>query len=108
MSEKFLSGLVHVVHFWLKEGVSETECQQFIAGVKALGSIEHVNLIHVGVAANTEKRDVVDNSFAVSEILFFDDEIAQKAYQDHPSHHKFVEQFSHLWEKVVVQDSVKA
>ncbi|HEU0111987.1 MAG TPA: Dabb family protein, partial [Flavisolibacter sp.] len=28
----------------------------------------------------------------------------QKTYQDHPIHKKFVEDCSHLWEKVVVYD----
>jgi len=108
IGDKYLTGLVHVVHFWLKADVSDEDRVQFVEGVKALGQIEHVNILHVGVAANTEQRDVVDNSFSVSEILFFDDEVAQKAYQDHPLHHQFVDTYSHLWEKIVVQDSVKA
>lgn len=108
MNDKFLSGLVHVVHFWLKPDTSAAELADFVAGVKALGHIAQVKQLHVGIAANTEQRDVVDNSFTVSEILFFDDEVAQKQYQDHALHQQFIETYSHLWEKVVVQDSVCA
>jgi hypothetical protein len=108
MSNNLISGLVHVVHFWVKPGVSESELKDFIQGVKGLANIEGVKQAHVGVAANSEKRDVVDNSFTVSEMLFFDDEAAEHKYQIHPDHKAFVDRFSHLWEKVVVQDSVSA
>jgi len=41
-------------------------------------------------------------------MLFFDDLAGQKTYQDHPVHRKFVEDCSHLWEKVVVYDAIAA
>ena len=56
--------------------------------------------------ASTEKRDVVDNSYSASELIFFDDVAGQDAYQVHPIHEKFVEQCSHLWQKVIVYDSI--
>jgi hypothetical protein len=49
---------------------------------------------------------VVDTSWDVSELLFFDDEAGQKVYQDHPIHQAFVENCSHLWEKVLVYDAL--
>jgi len=60
------------------------------------------------VPASTEKRDVVDNSFSASEMLFFDDLAGQKAYQDHPVHKQFVADCSHLWQRVVVYDAIAA
>lgn len=36
----------------------------------------------------------------------FDNQAGQDTYQLHPLHVKFVEENSHLWEKVVVYDSV--
>jgi hypothetical protein len=62
--------------------------------------------MHIGVPASTEQRPVVDSSYSASELMFFDDVAGQEAYQVHPIHKKFVEQCSHLWEKVIVYDSI--
>ena len=98
--------LVHHVFFWLKNPDSKEDLAKLLAGLRTLAQIETVRGTHFGVPASTEKRDVVDNSYGASEILFFDDTAGQKAYQDHPIHKKFVEDCSHLWEKVVVYDAL--
>ena len=100
--------LVHHVFFWLKNPGSKADLAQLLAGIRSLAAIETVRGIHVGVPASTEKREVVDNSYSASEMLFFDDLAGQKAYQDHPVHKKFVEDCSHLWERVVVYDAIAA
>lgn len=96
--------VVHHVFFWLKNPESMTDRDQLVEGVKTLGKIETIRKIHVGVPASTEKRDVVDTSWHVSELMFFDDEAGQKVYQDHPIHLSFVKNYGHLWSKVVVYD----
>ncbi|GIL22310.1 MAG: DabB protein [Bacteroidota bacterium] len=98
--------LVHHVFFWLKNPNSKEDLAKLIAGVKALSRIETIQYIQVGVPANTEKRDVVDTSYSVSELMFFKDLAGQKTYQDHPLHVKFIEECSHLWERVVVYDTI--
>jgi hypothetical protein len=98
--------LVHHVFFWLKNPDSKEDLAKLIAGVKSLEKIETIRTIHVGVPASTEKRDVVDNSYSVSELMFFDDTAGQKTYQDHPIHQKFIADCSHLWERVVVYDTI--
>jgi uncharacterized protein YabE (DUF348 family) len=100
--------LVHHVFFWLKNPDSVEDRAALIVGIKKLGEIETVRAIHVGVPASTEKRDVVENSYHVSEMLCFDDVEGQNAYQVHPAHKKFVEECSHLWSKVVVYDVMAA
>jgi hypothetical protein len=100
--------LVHHVFFWLKNPDSKEDLAKLLAGIRGLAQIETVRGIHVGVPASTEKRDVVDNSYSASEILYFDDTAGQKTYQDHPLHKKFVEECSHLWGKVIVYDAVSA
>ena len=65
--------LLHHVFFWLKNPDSKEDLEKLIAGVKSLAAIETVRSIHVGVPASTEKREVVDNSYHVSELLGFDD-----------------------------------
>jgi hypothetical protein len=100
--------LVHHVFFWLKRPESKEDLAKLLAGLRTLAKIETVRGVHFGVPASTEKRDVVDNTYSASEILFFDDTAGQKVYQDHPIHKKFVEDCSHLWERVVVYDAISA
>ena len=99
--------VVHHVLFWLKNPNSKADRDKLIAGVKSLGKIKTVRELHVGVVASTEKRDVVDNSWAVSELMRFSDLAGQQAYQDDPIHLKFVEECSPLWDKVIVYDAVE-
>ncbi len=95
----------HHVFFWLKNPDSKEDLRKLIEGVQTLSKIETIRDFHIGVPASTEKRPVVDASFSVSELLFFDDVEGQNIYQEHPVHQKFVENYSHLWEKVIVYDS---
>ena len=103
-TQKFL---LHQVYFWLKNPEAEADKKELIAGLKTLASIPTVRQIHVGTLASTEKRDVVDTSWDVSELLFFDNETDQKIYQDHPIHQEFNKKCAHLWEKVVVYDTLE-
>lgn len=98
--------IVHHVFFWLKNPNSQEDLDQLIAGVKTLSKIETVRDLRVGVVASTEKREVVDSSWSVSELIFFSDLAGQATYQDHPIHQEFIKKCSHLWEKVVVYDAV--
>lgn len=77
-------------------------------GVRTLAKIETVRELHVGVLANTEKRDVVDTSWQVSELMFFSDLSGQSTYQTHPVHLEFIKNYGHLWSKVVVYDAMDA
>jgi hypothetical protein len=98
--------LSHHVFFWLKNADSEQDRAKLIEGIRSLAAIETVRELRVGIPASTEKREVVDNSYSVSELLFFDDVEGQNIYQEHPVHKKFVENYSHLWERVVVYDTI--
>lgn len=96
--------IIHHVFFWLNNPDSESDKQQLIEGLNTLGSIDEVKFLLVGTPASTIKREVVDNSFDVSELMIFDSVEAQDAYQVHPMHTEFVQSYSHLWERVVVYD----
>lgn len=100
--------LVHHVFFWLKNPQSTQDLNALLAGIKTLEAIETVRGLHVGVPASTEKREVVDNSYSASELLFFDNLEGQSTYQSHPIHQKFVKDCSHLWSKVVVYDAISS
>ena len=97
--------LVHHVFFWLKNPDSKEDLNKLIEGLKSLMKIEHLRLGKIGLPAATEKRPVVDHSYSVSLLNFFDDVDGQNKYQDHPIHVKFVEECKHLWAKVLVYDS---
>ena len=100
--------LVHHVFFWLKNPQSMEDRDKLVKGVKSLSKIGTIKMLHVGVPASTEKRDVVDNSYHVSELMFFDSVEDQKVYHDHPIHQAFIKEHSMLWDKVVVYDTMQA
>lgn len=106
MEPKNKKQLSHHVFFWLKNRDSKEDLNKLIEGLRTLEKIESVRKIHIGVPASTEQRSVVDSSYSASELMFFDDVEGQNIYQEHPIHKKFIEQCSHLWEKVVVYDSI--
>lgn len=101
-----LPPVVHHVFFWLKDPSSVADRDKLVEGLKTLAGIPIIRELHVGVLASTEKRDVVDTSWQVSELMFFDNVADQLAYQQHPLHLDFVKNYSHLWAKVVVYDAM--
>ncbi|TDE12337.1 Dabb family protein [Dyadobacter psychrotolerans] len=104
--EKSKTPLVHHVFFWLKNPGSTADRDGIVEGLKTLRKIGAIKELRIGVVASTEKRDVVDNSWAVSELMFFEDLAGQAIYQDHPIHQKFIKDCSHLWDKVIVYDAM--
>lgn len=107
MNDDSTSGqIVHHVFFWLVNPDSEEDKQQLIEGLNSLREIEEVKELMIGTPASTLERDVVDNSFQVSELMIFESTEAQDTYQVHPKHELFVEKYSHLWDRVVVYDMI--
>lgn len=96
--------IIHHVFFWLKEPDNEEARLQLQQGLRTLSAIPQVKQLLVGTPASTEKREVVDNSWQVSELMYFQSLEDQAAYQEHPIHKAFVEKYGHLWQKVVVYD----
>ena len=103
--EKKKEVFVHHVYFWLKNPGSEADKNKLIEGLQTLLKISTVRMAHIGTPAATS-RGVIDSSYAVSWLLFFDNLEDEEIYQKHPDHLKFVENYAHLWEKVIVYDSV--
>ena len=96
---------VHHVYFWLKNPGTEADKAQLVDGLKKLSAVETIDSFHIGQPADTD-REVIDRSYAVSWLLLFKNKADQDVYQVHPLHLKFIEECSHLWQKVVVYDSV--
>lgn len=106
MEPKNKKQLAHHVFFWLKNRNSKEDLKKLLDGLKMLEKIPSVRGLHIGVPAATEKRPVIDDSYSASELIFFDDLAGQDIYQVHPIHKKFIEDCAHLWEKVIVYDSM--
>jgi hypothetical protein len=98
--------VVHHVLFWLKNPHSPEDLAALLSGLNTLRQIPAIREMHIGVPAATEQRDVIDSSYSVSELMLFDDVAGQNDYQNHPVHTQFVETCSHLWDRVVVYDSI--
>ena len=67
--------------------------------------MKQLSEMHLGVPASTD-RDVVDHPILIPFLTTFKNKEDQDIYQTHPTHLKFIEDCSDLWEKVVVYDSV--
>lgn len=96
---------VHHVYFWLKNPDSAEDKAKLVEGLNTLKGIKTIRLARIGVPASTN-RDVIENGYAISWLLFFKNLEDQEVYQKHPVHLKFVDNYAHLWEKVIVYDSV--
>jgi hypothetical protein len=96
---------VHVVYFWMKDGLKDDERARFVERIGALLTVDTVQQGYTGVAAPT-RRDVVDSSYSYSLILVFKDKDGHDRYQVHPTHKRFVEECASFWTRVRVYDSV--
>ncbi|MFK8055947.1 MAG: Dabb family protein [Saprospiraceae bacterium] len=103
-----MPGLMHVVHFWLADGLSEAEEKDFLKGVWSLEGIPSVQYMFVGPPASTPSRGVVDNSFDYAMVAYFDDVKGHDAYQIHPIHLKFVAEHEAKFKTVQVKDHAPA
>jgi hypothetical protein len=111
MSTKSIENLtgpfVHTVFFWLKNPKNKDDQKTFKKAIrKMIQTNTQAISNHLGCAAKSEKRDVVDNSFTYCFIMIFPDLKTQNLYQNDPTHILFIEEASHLWEKVRVHDSI--
>ena len=96
---------VHHVFFWMKPDASAEERAQLAAGLQTLKSINLIKTFLVGTPADTN-REVIDRSYDFSLMMIFDSAADQDLYQPHPTHLKFIETCKHLWQRVVIYDSV--
>lgn len=98
---------IHHVYFWLKNKGSEADKIKLIEGLTKLSKVKTIKQFNIGRPADT-RRDVIDSSYAISWFTLFKNPKDQASYQVDPIHLKFVEDYSHLWERVIVYDTVDA
>jgi hypothetical protein len=98
---------IHHVYFWLKNPSSAEDLEKLLDGLDKLSKVKTIKMFHIGKPAATN-RPVIERSYAVSWFCLFDDAAGQEAYQVDPIHLKFVEECQHVWDKVIVYDSIDA
>ena len=96
---------IHHVYFWLTNTGSEEDKGKLIDGLNKLSKVNTIKKFYIGEPADTN-RDVIERSYSISWLLFFDNPADQDSYQTDPTHLKFIQECSMLWKKVVVYDSV--
>lgn len=98
---------VHHVFFYLKNPSSQDDLKALTVGLNLLSKARALKMFHIGIPAGTS-RPVINKSYAVSWLTIFDGDEGEADYQTDPIHLNFVATCSHLWEKVVIYDSVDA
>lgn len=96
---------VHHVFFYLKDPNDAQDEAKLLEGLQKLAKIPSIEYVHIGKPAATS-RSVIVKDYTLSWLCFFKNIIEEEIYQTHPIHLAFIEEYSHLWEKVVVYDSV--
>jgi hypothetical protein len=98
---------IHHVYFWLKNPSDNADLQKLVDGLEKLSKVKTIKMFHIGKPADTN-RSVIDTSYAVSWLAVFDDKAGQESYQVDPIHLDFIKNCEHVWQKVLVYDSVDA
>lgn len=96
---------IHHVYFWLKNAGNNEDKAKLVEGLKKLSKVKTIKNFYIGQPAAT-KREVIDSSYDVSWLLFFDSAADEEIYQNDPVHLKFIQECSSLWQKVVVYDTI--
>jgi len=97
--------LVHSVFFWLKPTLDAEEVAGFRKGLESLAGIEAAEAVYVGTPAETD-RPVIDRSYTFGLTVLLPDMAAHDAYQVHPLHKAFLENFAQDWDKVLIYDAI--
>ncbi len=94
---------IHSVYFWLRDDLTDAQRAAFTEGVRSLATIPAVRSGYVGAPAATD-RPVIDRSYSVGLVVDLGDLAGHEAYQAHPTHLAFLEQFKPFWTKVQIYD----
>ncbi len=96
---------VHSVYFWLKNPDSESDKKEFLASLeKFIQSSKYITSYHIAPPAGTP-REVVDNTYSYNLVATFESAELQDLYQKEDVHLAFIEEASHLWDRVQIYDS---
>ena len=97
--------LAHDVYFTLRDASPEARQALVDACSRYLSGHPGTLFFAAGTRAVERHREVNDAAFDVSLHVYFADEAAHDAYQQHPRHKRFIEEMSANWKTVRVFDS---
>ena len=97
--------LAHDVYFTLKDASPEARQKLVDACSDHLSGHPGAIFFAAGTRAAELAREVNDQGFDVGLHVYFADQAAHDAYQEHPRHKKFIEEMSANWRTVRVFDS---
>ncbi len=96
----------HIVLIWLKEPNNETVHTSFQSALQTMVKNSlYIKSAHLGSPASTS-RDIVDNSYTYCYIATFASKEDQDSYQTEKAHDVFREQVGHLFDRIVIYDSL--
>lgn len=98
--------IIHSVYFWLKDGITIEEEQEFLKYFEILRNIPGASSLTFGKPAPTKVRDVTDNTFDYNLIITFDKLSDINAYENHPEHVKGAHSYQKFWKRVQVRDTL--
>lgn len=96
--------LVHSVYFWLRGDLTPEQVLAFRGGLESLREVPSVSDLYVGTPAPTD-RPVIDRTYSFALVVMLRGMPEHDAYQVHPVHKAFVEQFSAYWDRVLIYDA---
>ena len=105
--EKTQELFIHHVLFYLKDPNNAKDEEKLLEGLKKLAKVPQIQFVNIGKPAATN-RSVIVKDYTFSWMCFFKNIIEEEIYQTHPIHDEFRKAYVHLWEKVVIYDSVGA
>jgi heme-degrading monooxygenase HmoA len=95
----------HDVYFTLRDASPEAARKLVDACRRYLAGHDGTVFFAAGVRAAEMARDVNDRGYDVSLHVYFRDEAAHDAYQEHPRHKQFIAEMRANWKTVRVFDS---
>ncbi len=96
--------IIHSVYFQLKPSATSQEIGKMHLALEELSRIPGVRILGVGRPADVPQRPVLCSDYTLALILATDSVETLQAYQDHPIHLDFLQDYKDLWVSVRVFD----
>ena len=97
--------LIHTVLFWLKKDLTDEDLTLFEQKLRALEKISSVEQMFLGRPSSTTKRPVIDDTYDFCLTVALKDLTAHDVYQEDPLHLAFIENCSHMSDRVKIYDA---
>ena len=97
--------LIHTVIFWLRKDLTHEDLALFEQELCLLEKISTVEQLFIGRPSATAKRPVIDDTYDFCLTVALKNLAAHDVCQEDPLHLAFIENCSHMWERVKIYDA---